>query len=375
MWTTEGEFLFSNGSTSEFLSKRSSDLRAHVERIPKADFQGTEDENLIGDILSDIRVEPLIIDRDNIDLSPEDATLDASRDPNRAAYYFHPDEPTPMPATRYVFAIPYTGTSELWKRRPNRFTTVSPRGRVYGNDKGGHVELVFTEAKDASMENIQQKLKAELDLIETYLTPQRQEVEAFNSTLWDGISAAVAVRRKEFGFHQDLAKALGVRIKGNSTPTPVTSFRGPRPIVSRTEDIEKKWDVFVSYAGEDRDSAARPLAETLRARGLRVWFDKFELTLGDRLRRKIDEGLANSRFGIVLLSPSFFTKHWPQQELDGLAQREVNGQKVILPVWYNVDRGDVAAYSPTLADRIAVRWSDGIDSVVSEILAVVAPGN
>jgi hypothetical protein len=38
----------------------------------------------------------------------------------------------------------------------------------------------------------------------------------------------------------------------------------------------------------------------------------------------------------VVLSPAFFRKHWPQAELDALAQREVEGQKVILPVWYNV---------------------------------------
>jgi hypothetical protein len=48
-------------------------------------------------------------------------------------------------------------------------------------------------------------------------------------------------------------------------------------------------------------------------------FDEFTLSVGDRLRRSIDRGLANCRYGIVILSPMFFGKEWPQRELDGLA--------------------------------------------------------
>jgi hypothetical protein len=92
------------------------------------------------------------------------------------------------------------------------------------------------------------------------------------------------------------------------------------------------------------------------------------LTVGDRLRRKIDDGLAKSRFGVVILSPSFFEKHWPQQELDGLAAREIRGVKVILPIWHNVGHDEVLAYSPTLADRIAARSQTGLDKVVDELI-------
>jgi hypothetical protein len=62
-----------------------------------------------------------------------------------------------------------------------------------------------------------------------------------------------------------------------------------------------------------------------------VWLDDCELTLGDSLRRSIDQGLAQSRFGVVILSPNFFAKEWPQKELDALVSREDGGQKVILP--------------------------------------------
>jgi hypothetical protein len=133
----------------------------------------------------------------------------------------------------------------------------------------------------------------------------------------------------------------------------------------------RDWDVFVSHASEDKDAVAGPLVEALVAAGLQVWYDRIELRIGDSLREKIDEGLAYSRFGIVILSPSFFAKHWPKQELNGLAQREVSGEKVILPVWYDINADEVRRHSPILADRVAARWSDGLDAVVAQVLNIV----
>jgi hypothetical protein len=86
------------------------------------------------------------------------------------------------------------------------------------------------------------------------------------------------------------------------------------------------------------------------------------------LRKKIDQGLASSRWGVVILSPHFFEKHWPEKELNGLATREVDGQKVILPVWHKVDFDAVRRYSPTLADRIAVSTDKGLPYVIDKLL-------
>jgi len=88
----------------------------------------------------------------------------------------------------------------------------------------------------------------------------------------------------------------------------------------------KDWDVFVSHASEDKDFA-RPLAEALHKSGLSVWYDDFTLRVGDSLRRRIDEGLAKSRYGIVILSHAFFAKNWPQAELDGLTSKQIAAQR------------------------------------------------
>jgi len=133
------------------------------------------------------------------------------------------------------------------------------------------------------------------------------------------------------------------------------------------------WDLFISYASEDRDDIVEPLVQALRSYGLRVWYDQSELKLGDSLRRRIDEGLSQSLYGIVVLSPSFFGKHWPQLELDGMAHREVGGRKVILPVWFGVSYDDVKSYSPTLVDHFAAQWKQGLSKVVQMIIQVVRP--
>ena len=133
------------------------------------------------------------------------------------------------------------------------------------------------------------------------------------------------------------------------------------------------WDVFISHAWEDKDTIARPLATALLKAGLKVWYDEFTLKLGDSLRRSINLGLSQSRYGVVILSPYFFDKEWPQRELDGLVAREVSSGKIILPVWHNVTREDVEHFSPVLADRLGVSTANGLDSVVQEILCVVKP--
>jgi len=139
----------------------------------------------------------------------------------------------------------------------------------------------------------------------------------------------------------------------------------------RTPEAEGEWDVFISHASEDKAAIARPLADALRSQGLRVWYDEFSLEVGDSLRQSIDHGLAKSRFGVVILSAHFFAKHWPQAELNGLATREVSGEKVILPVWHNITFDEVRRYSPTLADRIAVDTKRGLANVVERIMKVV----
>jgi serine/threonine protein kinase len=132
------------------------------------------------------------------------------------------------------------------------------------------------------------------------------------------------------------------------------------------------FDVFLSHASEDKTAIARPLYEALQAEGVTVWFDEAVLKMGDSLSVKIDEGLAKCPHGVVIISPSFLAKRWPQKELAGLVAREmIGGKSVILPIWHDIDEAVLAQHSPTLADRVAGRSSDGISALVRMILDVI----
>ncbi len=102
-----------------------------------------------------------------------------------------------------------------------------------------------------------------------------------------------------------------------------------------------------------------------------MWYDEYSLTIGDRLRHSIVKGLQTSRFGVVIFSKHFFRKKWPQLELDGLVTLEEDRRKVILPVWHGVSFDEVAAFSPILADRIAISSELGIQTVADKIEQVL----
>lgn len=134
-----------------------------------------------------------------------------------------------------------------------------------------------------------------------------------------------------------------------------------------------RFDVFISHASEDKEEFVRPLAAELSRLGLRVWYDEWTLTMGDSLRQKIDEGLASSDYGVVVVSRSFFSKNWTRAELDGLFAREMQGRKVILPVWHDITKEEVLKHSPMLAGKLASIAENGVEAVAAEVFAVVHP--
>lgn len=144
-------------------------------------------------------------------------------------------------------------------------------------------------------------------------------------------------------------------------------------IPSPLESGGQTHDVFISHASEDKDDFVRPLANALISHGLNVWYDEMTLRIGDSLRQKIDKGLANSRVGLVVLSPSFIKKGWTNYELDGIVTRAVSGEQVLLPIWHNITKQQVVDFSPSLADKVARSTATHtIDEIAIEIAELLA---
>jgi hypothetical protein len=138
------------------------------------------------------------------------------------------------------------------------------------------------------------------------------------------------------------------------------------------DGIVREYDVFISHASEDKDEVVRPLAIALQNHGLNVWYDEFEMKIGDSLRRKIDKGLAHSRFGIVVLSKSFISKGWTNYELDGIISKVNSGEQQLLPIWHNITKQEVMNFSPSLADKVARNTASyTVQEIADEIAEVV----
>lgn len=159
----------------------------------------------------------------------------------------------------------------------------------------------------------------------------------------------------------------------SSVPSLVQRDDDSSSILFNHDHCMREYDVFISHASEDKDEVVRPLANALQAGGLKVWYDEFELKIGDSLRRKIDQGLAKSRFGIVVLSQSFLTKGWTNYELDGLVTRAVTGEQIILPIWHNISKREVIEYSPSLADKVARSTATHtVEEIANEIKELIS---
>lgn len=135
---------------------------------------------------------------------------------------------------------------------------------------------------------------------------------------------------------------------------------------------DKKYDLFISHASEDKDEIVRPMATILERLSVRVWYDEFSLQLGDSLTASIDKGLRQSRYGLLVLSKAFLGKNWSDYEYRSLLTRQIDGESVILPLWYGVTKEEVKAYSLFLTDIKGLAVTrDNMNVVIPAIVKVV----
>lgn len=144
----------------------------------------------------------------------------------------------------------------------------------------------------------------------------------------------------------------------------------------QTTPVDDEWDVFISYAGEDREVFVRPLVRELKAQSVRVWFDKDELSLGDSNSQEIERGMQRSRYAVVILSRAFIRNAYPDHEYHSLLSKEIkSGSKIILPILFgDISDKEVEDYSLALGDKYHLRASDYQPrDLVNEIVRVVQP--
>jgi len=133
------------------------------------------------------------------------------------------------------------------------------------------------------------------------------------------------------------------------TPAEVVALTPFRESVEKRAEPDLR-DVFLCHAWDDRQGAAKQLHDLLVARGVRVWFSEKDVPLGSSLMRTIDKGLANSRIGIVLVTPALL-RSLPNE---GIADKELSvllARDLLVPVVHDTTYDDLREVSPMLASR------------------------
>jgi len=127
--------------------------------------------------------------------------------------------------------------------------------------------------------------------------------------------------------------------------------------------------VYFAHATEDKENA-RPIAQGLLARGIDVWFDEWEISTGDSLRRKMEEGLKNCTHFIALLTPTSVTKPWVNEEIDAGLMAQIEGSARFMGLRMGIDVGSLSPFLRTkLCPEIQVTEA-AIDGLAADIMGV-----
>ena len=132
-----------------------------------------------------------------------------------------------------------------------------------------------------------------------------------------------------------------------------------------------EYDAFISHAVEDKIPVANELCAKLERAGLKIWYSGKELGVGDSIEKTIERGLNRSRYGIVILSPTYLAKNWTIREFYTLLAKEIEEHKVILPVLYNIGLDELKKKDLLMADRFAVNADRGLDFVVDKLVGEI----
>lgn len=157
------------------------------------------------------------------------------------------------------------------------------------------------------------------------------------------------------------------------TPDEIRTLTPVRANVEKRIEIPDLRDVFLCHAWDDRKEAAQELHDLLESKGVSVWFSEKDVLLGSSLLREIDKGLAKSRVGIVLVTPSFLKR----VKGEGVADKELSAllaRDLLVPIVHNTTFEELRDVSPLLGSRSGLStMEEPITEIAAKLAELVTP--
>ena len=273
--------------------------------------------------------------------------------------------------TEYVIHVPFEGDPKAFDLTPSAYNGTVAVGEIVGR------EVLLRLRIDNPNFDVQGMIDRELAKIDWRLHNLKGSTVHLEEQLNQTLAVCRAARQRGIAARANAPVKLNLP-KRPPAPVPVRTppQQPPSKTIQKTlppPNNSEQWDVFISHASEDKESYVEPLVKALVDADISVWYDRLVLQWGDDLRKKIDYGLMNCRFGVVVLSKAFLAgKKWTEHEFTTLFELEEPGKKLVLPIWHGIVREDLLKYSPSLAARLAkISTNDSYQDIADSLLTML----
>ncbi|WP_291157195.1 toll/interleukin-1 receptor domain-containing protein [Gemmatimonas sp. UBA7669] len=306
-WT----LLFSDYDLRSVLDDQLKGVAERVRTIPESGFASRTDEDLAAMTASELVVRPILLHDDQIEVSTRDVKIDVSHDFNRA---HNPWGPTIVDGLEVCYHLPFSGDPQVLRCRPSTYTLNGARA-VIGKD-----ELRFPyDSPGRDVAATKKWFDEDLTRLKEWLGWVDAQVAEYNRQLEPAVRAAVAARRSEIEKSRADVEALGFKIRtstsGPSAPATDPSTAKEKRSARRTA-ARRKYDVALSFAGEDREYVEK-VADALREAGVDVFYDRYEQTnlWGKDLAEHFGHVYGqDASFVVMFSSRHYAAKAWPNHE-------------------------------------------------------------
>lgn len=325
------QLLFSSTPLQEVLDAKSRAVGEQVRAIPKEQFASETDEMVSARVASTMVVSPLeILDTpDKISTSDRETKIDVRHDFDRAVR--DRSKPAYVDGVEVTYHVPFVGDRTLFEYLPSPRTLNPPRAVISGSE----LRFPYDVANDAAagIAGTKQLFDADLAAVRQWLAWVNKQVGTYNEALEPSVRRHVELRRAQLKKSSDDLAGLGFPRRESAAERPKLSAAER---ASRRRTTHRKFDVALSFAGEERPYVAK-VADELKRIGIEVFYDKFEQVdlWGKDLVTHFDEvyGSRGAKFVVIFASRLYVEKAWTNTERRMALGRLIEGNpNSILPV-------------------------------------------
>lgn len=332
----EGEVLFSTYDFHAIQQDQSERLKDAINRADAASVEAGTVEEAAERFAAQFRFEVPELTEGAFSVDVEEAQVDVSGDPMRGRRF--DGGRSYVPGIRATYFVPFQGHKDLFRCRPNRFTSVVPFAVLADS------ELQFQfERGDQNVGETKSAFDEEVSHVNQYLGWLRENASTYNVSLSALARERVTARRARLEELQRGTNALGIPIRRASVTSPPasrieTTTRAVPSTRRASGSPPDLYDVALTFAGEDR-TYVEEVATALKAAGVKVFYDYFEQAnlWGKNLVDHLADIYQNkTRYVVMFISAHYVEKAWPQHERQNAQARSLLAKgEYILPVRFD----------------------------------------